>query len=70
MFDSSASNGQYMKVSAIARTLGISSPTVRELVRAGKLSGIQIEGLVLVERASFERFMQNATVRPMTAKAA
>jgi excisionase family DNA binding protein len=69
MFDSSASNAKFLKVSDAARQIGISPPTVRRLVQDGKLAGIHIGGLVLIERASFERFMQCTDAQPL-AKAA
>ena len=71
MSDSSASTGKFLKVSQAAREIGISPPTVRRLVQEGRLAGVHIGGLVLIDRTSFERFMQCASARPETlAKAA
>jgi len=69
MFNSSSSNAKFLKVSDAARQIGISPPTVRRLVREGRLAGHDINGLVLIERASFERFMQCTAAQPL-AKAA
>ncbi len=65
MFDT-ANNGKFLKVSYVAREIGISPPTVRRLVREGRLTGHDLDGLILIEHASFERFMQCTNAQPLS----
>jgi excisionase family DNA binding protein len=66
MSDSSASKGKFLKVSHVAREIGISPPTVRRLVREGRLAGHDTNGLFLIERTSFEQFLQCTNAQPLS----
>ncbi len=66
--DTSASNGNYIRISDVARALGLSKPTVRSLVKRGDIApALQIGGMVLIPQASLESYMQRATIQPSQA---
>jgi hypothetical protein len=51
------SNGEWVRVSALAQRLGLSSQAVRDLIRAGKLKGTKDpEGRWLIEAESAEAY--------------
>jgi excisionase family DNA binding protein len=66
--DTSASNGNYMKVSEVARELGITGLTVRTLVKKGDIKpALRIGGLVLIPRDVFQSYVERSTIQPAQA---
>ena len=48
------SGSMFSKVAEASELLGISPPTVRELVRTGELAGVRLGGLILVRRSALD----------------
>ncbi len=68
--DTTAANGNYMKVSEVARELGITGFTVRALVKKGDIKpALRVGNLVLIPREAFNSYVEQATIRPATAAA-
>jgi len=63
MFDDSASLTGYARISEVARKLGLSDQTVRNLVRTGEIApAVRIGGLYLIPRPTLESYLERATV--------
>ncbi len=57
---------RFLKVSEIAKFLGVSGQTVRNYINRGLLRPIQT-GLYLIDKAEFDRFVrEHCKIRPVT----
>jgi excisionase family DNA binding protein len=54
----------YLKIPEVARRLDVSEPTVRRMVKGGKLPSVFIGGAYRVSEADLEEFLENAKVEP------
>jgi excisionase family DNA binding protein len=54
----------YLKIPEVARRLDVSEPTVRRMVKGGKLPSVFIGGAYRVSEADLEEFLENARVTP------
>jgi excisionase family DNA binding protein len=59
----------YLKIPEVARRLDVSEPTVRRMVKGGKLPSVFIGGAYRVSEADLEEFLENARVTPGKAPA-
>jgi len=59
----------YLKIPEVARRLDVSEPTVRRMVKAGKLPSVFVGGAYRVSEADLEEFLENAKVEPGKAQA-
>jgi len=59
----------YLKIPEVARRLDVSEPTVRRMVKGGKLPSVFIGGAYRVSETDLEEFLQNAKVQPGKASA-
>jgi excisionase family DNA binding protein len=59
----------YLKIPEVARRLDVSEPTVRRMVKGGKLPSVFIGGAYRVSEADLEEFLENAKVEPGKAQA-
>jgi excisionase family DNA binding protein len=53
-----------LKLHEAAQELGISEPTVRRYVKAGKLPSMYLGGRYMIRREDIEKFLHQAEVRP------
>ena len=51
-------NAKYLTVTEVAAHLRMSPPTIRNMLRTGKLPGIRIHGSWRIERAQFEKKLE------------
>ena len=54
----------YLKIPEVARRLDVSEPTVRRMVKGGRLPSVFIGGAYRVSEADLEEFLENAKVDP------
>jgi excisionase family DNA binding protein len=59
----------YLKIPEVARRLDVSEPTVRRMVKGGRLPSVFIGGAYRVSEADLEEFLENAKVQPGKAQA-
>jgi excisionase family DNA binding protein len=59
----------YLKIPEVARRLDVSEPTVRRMVKGGKLPSVFVGGAYRVSEADLEEFLENAKVEPGKAQA-
>lgn len=58
----SLSSQHFLDVPALAQRMGVSSRTVRRIIRGGKIGVCRIEGSVRVPEAELERFLSERFV--------
>ena len=54
----------YLKIPEVARRLDVSEPTVRRMVKSGRLPSVFIGGAYRVSETDLEEFLENAKVEP------
>jgi excisionase family DNA binding protein len=54
----------YLKIPEVARRLDVSEPTVRRMVKGGKLPSVFVGGAYRVSETDFEKYLENAKVVP------
>ncbi len=54
----------YLKIPEVARRLDVSEPTVRRMVKGGKLPSVFVGGAYRVREADLEEYLENAKVVP------
>jgi excisionase family DNA binding protein len=54
----------YLKIPEVARRLDVSEPTVRRMVKGGKLPSVFVGGAYRVSEADLAEFLENAKVEP------
>ncbi len=54
----------YLKIPEVARRLEVSEPTVRRMVKGGKLPSVFVGGAYRVSEADLEAFLRGAEVKP------
>ncbi len=59
----------YLKIPEVARRLDVSEPTVRRMVKGGKLPSVFVGGAYRVSEADLGEFLENAKVEPGKAQA-
>ena len=59
----------YLKIPEVARRLDVSEPTVRRMVKGGKLPSVFVGGAYRVSEADLAEFLENAKVEPGKAPA-
>jgi len=59
----------YLKIPEVARRLDVSEPTVRRMVKGGKLPSVFIGGAYRVSEKDLEEYLESAKVTPGTAAA-
>jgi excisionase family DNA binding protein len=59
----------YLKIPEVARRLDVSEPTVRRMVKGGKLPSVFVGGAYRVSEADLAEFLENAKVEPGKAEA-
>ena len=59
----------YLKIPEVARRLDVSEPTVRRMVKGGKLPSVFIGGAYRVSEKDLEEYLENAKVTPGKAAA-
>ncbi len=59
----------YLKIPELSRRLGVSEPTVRRMVKRGKLPSVFVGGAYRVSEADLAKYLEAARVRPGKAPA-
>ncbi len=54
----------YLKILEVARRLDVSEPTVRRMVKSGKLPSVFVGGAYRVNEEDLEQYLENAKVKP------
>ncbi|MDP9439049.1 MAG: helix-turn-helix domain-containing protein [Actinomycetota bacterium] len=54
----------YLKIPELSRRLGVSEPTVRRMVRGGKLPSVFVGGAYRVSEGDLEKYLEGAKVQP------
>ncbi len=69
MLDTTASSGEYRKISDVARELGVTSQHIRNLVRRGELApAYRVGNLLLLPKVAVSDFMRRAAVQTEAAQ--
>ena len=65
-FNNTAGSTKYLRVRDVAHEWGISTQSVRNYIRRGKLPAKRVGVLLLIEKDAATAFMEGATVQPTT----
>ncbi len=55
--------GVFITIPKVARYLGVSKPTVREMIRSGRIKGVRLNRQTMVHREELKRFEQQGVAR-------
>ena len=58
--------GVFITIPKVARCLGVSKPTVREMIRSGRIKGVRLNRRTMVHREELKRFEQQGIARGFT----